>query len=234
MFGKNAVAKTRPLVAGFLVNEIFYTIQGEGPWAGKPAIFLRLTGCNLRCFFCDTDFERGQSYTLDGLAAHLSRMMVSSGCLNIVITGGEPMLQEIGALIMHQELRGAAFQIETAGTVWPHSMGEAMLASTVPVVIVCSPKTPIVHKMIQVHTRAWKYIIRHGQTDTGDGLPTRSTQTPLEEARIYRGPVYNTWVQPMDEGDAAMNELNMRAAVASAMKFGYRLSIQTHKIAGVP
>jgi 7-carboxy-7-deazaguanine synthase len=236
MHGKNQVASPRTIHEGFLVKEVFYTIQGEGPWAGKPAIFVRLAGCNLRCFFCDTDFEGGVVRDLDSLADQLAKMTTVTQCSNIVLTGGEPMLQEIGELIAHPRLSHAVFQIETAGTVWPKSMGKMLVRTSANCIIVCSPKTAGVHRMIETNTTAFKYIIRHGETDAKDGLPTRNTQPiPLPGlVNIYRGPRYKTWVQPMDEGNPEQNELNMRAAVASAMTFGYRLSVQTHKIAGVP
>ncbi|HEY6020017.1 MAG TPA: 7-carboxy-7-deazaguanine synthase QueE, partial [Candidatus Paceibacterota bacterium] len=59
MFGQNPVSPIRHDKESFLVKDIFYTIQGEGPYAGRPAVFVRLGGCNLRCAFCDTDFSNG-------------------------------------------------------------------------------------------------------------------------------------------------------------------------------
>jgi len=68
MFGTNPLSKPIESDGLYLeVQDIFSTIQGEGPFAGKPAVFLRLAGCNLRCFFCDTDFESRRT-TLSGSA----------------------------------------------------------------------------------------------------------------------------------------------------------------------
>jgi organic radical activating enzyme len=74
------------------INEIFYSIQGEGARAGEPSLFVRLTGCDLACGFCDTEFESGKDMTLPELAGHL-QAPEHGGCKWIVWTGGEPMLQ---------------------------------------------------------------------------------------------------------------------------------------------
>jgi organic radical activating enzyme len=71
------------------VNEIFYSIQGEGANAGMPAVFVRLAGCNLNCPFCDTEYE---SYTEMSIA-EIKSEVVKYNCRNIIWTGGEPTLQ---------------------------------------------------------------------------------------------------------------------------------------------
>jgi organic radical activating enzyme len=233
MYGKNDVAGVRSQAAGFLVHSIFYTIQGEGPWAGKPTIFVRFAGCNLRCFFCDTDFAGGTHYTTKDLAHVLMQASLESKCLDFVLTGGEPMLQPLTGLIQYMNAIPSAyrFQVETAGTVWPVEMETVMNRG---VLIVCSPKTPKVHAQIEKYASAWKYIIMAGDTDPEDGLPIRSTQTPGGAARIfrpnYKGAVY---VQPCDEGDPRVNTANITLAVNIVKKYGYRLSMQMHKYAGI-
>ncbi len=76
----------------FLINEIFTSIEGETSFAGFPALFIRFTGCNLRCSYCDTKYAyfEGTEYTLKAL----KRIVVSSPVKNVVITGGEPLIQE--------------------------------------------------------------------------------------------------------------------------------------------
>jgi 7-carboxy-7-deazaguanine synthase len=74
------------------VNEIFFTIQGEGYHSGKPAIFVRLQGCNLKCDFCDTEFTSGKEMEISTILAEI--MALKSGCNFIVITGGEPGTQK--------------------------------------------------------------------------------------------------------------------------------------------
>lgn len=73
------------------VNEIFYSIQGESSYAGRPCVFVRLTGCNLRCTYCDTKYayEEGISMVIPEIVARVS----SYGCRLVEITGGEPLLQ---------------------------------------------------------------------------------------------------------------------------------------------
>lgn len=73
------------------INEIFYSLQGEGKWAGLPNIFIRVTGCNLRCSYCDTTYAyySGDEMKLDEILTEISKYP----CKFICITGGEPLLQ---------------------------------------------------------------------------------------------------------------------------------------------
>jgi 7-carboxy-7-deazaguanine synthase len=96
------------------VNEIFYSIQGESTWAGYPCVFVRLTGCNLRCAWCDTEyaFHEGRQMEIDEVAAEVE----SFRCGLVEITGGEPLLQQgIHPLIDLLLGRGYAVMIETSG-----------------------------------------------------------------------------------------------------------------------
>jgi 7-carboxy-7-deazaguanine synthase len=74
------------------INELFYSIQGEGGWAGIPSVFLRTTGCNLRCSFCDTiyAYEQGTQMTVQEIMEKIQ----TYSCKYICITGGEPLLQK--------------------------------------------------------------------------------------------------------------------------------------------
>lgn len=94
------------------VNEIFYSLQGEGHYTGTPAVFLRLSGCNMRCSFCDTRHETFNEMTLD----EITREVTKYPTRHIVITGGEPTLQLSSELTtaLHQE--GFFIQIETNGS----------------------------------------------------------------------------------------------------------------------
>lgn len=96
------------------VNEIFYSIQGEGAHAGYPAIFVRFSGCNLKCPFCDTDFKK---YTeMDEYEIVLEVMKQSFSCKYVVLTGGEPTLQVNSKLLELLHNKGYFVAIETNGT----------------------------------------------------------------------------------------------------------------------
>jgi organic radical activating enzyme len=219
------------------VHSIFQTIQGEGPFSGSPAIFVRFAGCNLRCFFCDTDFDAGTIHTPEALAQKVANLQASiprGNCYRLVLTGGEPMLQPLFDFIMFlNSFTNMPVDIETAGTVWPDRLTNVLER----VQIVCSPKTSNVHPEIKYRANAWKYIIRAGETDPKDGLPNKATQLGIIDQRIYRPAILSPdqiFVQPCDEGDVDKNKRNVDEAVHSAMRFGYRLSLQVHKLVGLP
>ena len=94
------------------VNEIFYSLQGEGAHTGTPAVFVRLSGCNLACAFCDTRHHDGTLMTPAEIVAEVTRHPAST----VILTGGEPSLQDIAPLIdlLHQAQRRV--HIETNGT----------------------------------------------------------------------------------------------------------------------
>ncbi len=96
----------------YRVNEIFCSIQGEGVHTGLPAVFLRLSGCNRRCSFCDTDHSAFTLLTAEQIIAALT----SHAPRNVIVTGGEPAMQLDQALV--DALHGAGFRvhIETNGT----------------------------------------------------------------------------------------------------------------------
>jgi 7-carboxy-7-deazaguanine synthase len=96
------------------INEIFYSIQGESTYAGRPCVFVRLTACDLRCTWCDTAyaFHEGRKRTLDEVLAEVSRF----DCSLVEVTGGEPLLQEEVYPLMEGLLeRGRTVLIETGG-----------------------------------------------------------------------------------------------------------------------
>ncbi|MFH2043873.1 MAG: radical SAM protein [Pseudomonadota bacterium] len=85
-----------------LVNEIFYSIQGESLYSGLPCTFIRLTGCNLRCNYCDTQYayDEGTEIEIDNLITKISGF----GCSLVEITGGEPLLQEEAPVLIEKLL----------------------------------------------------------------------------------------------------------------------------------
>ncbi len=100
------------------VAETFSSIQGEGMLAGVPSFFIRTSGCNLRCVWCDTPYT---SWAPEGARVAVDELLLlaeRSGLRHVVITGGEPLLQrEIGTLIAELTARGHHVTVETAGTI---------------------------------------------------------------------------------------------------------------------
>ena len=99
---------------GLLINEVFHSIQGESTWAGLPCVFVRLTGCNLRCGYCDTAyaFHEGQRRTVAEVLADVARYT----CDLVEVTGGEPLLQaSVHPLLAGLCDRGKTVLLETSG-----------------------------------------------------------------------------------------------------------------------
>lgn len=210
------------------VNSIFKTIQGEGPFSGQPAIFVRLAGCNLQCPFCDTEYTK---YEILDPCSVISRIKLVKGNSNIklvVITGGEPFRQNIYYLVQ-MLLNYFRVQIETNGTIYRQLSYDHKNLT-----IVCSPKTAIISSKLKPHIDAYKYVLSSDSV-ADDGLPqfalghkqNSNVSRPDED---FEGPVY---VQPMDSKNKRINELNIEACKRSVIDFGYTLCLQTHKIIGV-
>lgn len=94
------------------ISEIFYSLQGEGKYTGIPAVFVRLAGCNLRCSFCDTEFE---SYT-EMTEAEVVEEVLRYPAETVILTGGEPTLQLTSSLLYALSQQGRKVHIETNGT----------------------------------------------------------------------------------------------------------------------
>lgn len=237
------------------LHSVFYTIQGEGIYAGMPAVFVRLAGCNLQCPWCDTDYTSSRSLTspsalleqvvratpariMRGNRAAMSDYHGDRGKPLVVITGGEPFRQNLVAIVNTLWEAGYRIQIETNGTLFEKALNYER------VTVICSPKTPRLHPRLIPHIAALKYVIDRSHVSDVDGLPSATMGTDFAVYRpceLFRGEVF---VQPLDESGAssdavdfvsdAANMLNLEAAVASAMKYGYRLCIQTHKLTELP
>ncbi len=102
------------------IAEIFAGIQGEGLRLGRPALFVRLAGCNLRCSFCDTKnaWSGGRTMTVEAIAAALKRNRKDWSGDWICLTGGEPLTQDIGPLVDRFHRDGFRIQVETNGTIF--------------------------------------------------------------------------------------------------------------------
>ena len=96
------------------VNEIFYSLQGEGAKTGTPAVFVRFSGCNLKCPFCDTDFKDGKEMDEYEIVDEVCRQCIQAPL--VVLTGGEPTLQATPELIDLLQQNGFEVAMETNGT----------------------------------------------------------------------------------------------------------------------
>jgi 7-carboxy-7-deazaguanine synthase len=97
------------------INEIFHSIQGESSRAGEPTVFIRLTGCNLRCSYCDTEyaFEEGNGLTIDAVIEEIKKY----NCMLVEITGGEPLMQSETIELMNRLCsEGFDVMLETGGS----------------------------------------------------------------------------------------------------------------------
>lgn len=213
------------------VHSIFNTIQGEGPFAGCPATFIRLTGCNLQCPMCDTEYtSKDTVYDAHRLAEDAYSLAV--GKKLIVITGGEPFRQNLRTLVHTLLYKGCIVQIETNGTLPPTISEEDLIKKGL--WIVCSPKTGKVSPALTPHIRAYKYVMNVGSIDT-DGLPMLALGHPaaIRVARppaTYKGRIY---LQAADSGNEQENKANLDAVVTSCLLYGYTLCLQQHKLLGL-
>ena len=98
-----------------LVNEIFYSIQGESIYSGRPCIFVRLTGCNLRCSYCDTRYAYEQGVNME--LTEIINRIAAHRCRLVEITGGEPLLQSQTPILIYKLLEnGYEVMLETNGS----------------------------------------------------------------------------------------------------------------------
>ncbi|HSB49089.1 MAG TPA: 7-carboxy-7-deazaguanine synthase [Burkholderiales bacterium] len=209
----------------YSVKEIFYTLQGEGANAGTPAVFLRFTGCNLWsgreqdrataiCRFCDTDFVGtdgtggGAFRNVESLADAVTAKWPPNAWTRrfVVCTGGEPLLQLDAPLIESLHDRGFRIAIETNGTI----------AAPAGVDWTCvSPKA----SATLIQTR-------------GDELKLVYPQPGAEPERFVDLEFDHFFLQPMD---GALRVENTRLAADYCMRHpGWRLSLQVHKLIGIP
>lgn len=216
-----------------MVEEIFYTIQGEGPFTGHPALFIRLSGCPLICANCDTIYNSFHPQTVEDVVDEA--IMRRQTAQLAVITGGEPFRQYplarlVDALLPHF----STVQIETSGSCYQPTFTAIKKAVPDQVQVVCSPKTPKLHPLILEHIDAYKYVVRFGHVDD-DGLPNEEPQRfksiPVAKPHDPKIPVY---ISPWDEKELELNVLNTQQAVDVCLQHGYFLSLQIHKIVNLP
>ena len=210
MFGLNPIRKVdhHPEDGKLAVQEVFYTIQGEGPFSGVPAVFVRLAGCHLACTFCDTEFESNidKRYTPTQVAELAWATTRPSAPLGLVVlTGGEPLLQVDEALVDALHAHGFTIAVETNGTVLPPKGIDWLCMS---------PKA------------GSQRVVAAGQ-ELKLVFPQVGAEPALYESLNFE----HFYLQPMDGPHAAANTA---AAVAYCQAHPrWRLSVQTHKLIGI-
>lgn len=215
------------LPMSYAVKEMFATLQGEGAQTGRASVFCRFAGCNLwsgreqdraqaACTFCDTDFvgvdgEGGGRFSCaealaDALETTWRTHAGDAPGRYVVFTGGEPLLQLDAALIDAAHARGFEIAVETNGTI----------AAPVGIDWICvSPKPNA--PLVQTHGHELKLVY---------------PQTQLSPEMFGDLAFDNFWLQPMD---GAARVANTSAAVAYCLAHPqWRLSLQTHKLIGIP
>jgi 7-carboxy-7-deazaguanine synthase (Cx14CxxC type) len=208
----------------YSVKEIFLTLQGEGGQAGRAAVFCRFAGCNLwsgreqdrataTCDFCDTDFVGvdgqggGKFADADALARRLAEVWgPGRDGRFVVFTGGEPLLQLDSSLVLAAHAEGFFIAVESNGTL--------------------SPPTGI--DWLCVSPKAGAPLVATRGAELKLVFPQRNVAPEQFEALDFR----HFYLQPMDGRDRAKNT---EEAVAYCLKHPrWRLSLQTHKIIGIP
>lgn len=220
------------------LHSTFLTIQGEGPFAGHRAIFVRLAGCNLQCPGCDTEYTKGRRrLPITEIFAEVADLAITLETKPlIVITGGEPLRQPIG-LFVNDLLHGGGFkvQIESNGVFAPDLVLLNLLRNfRQRLHLVVSPKTRRIHRTTGDLAAAFKYVVDHRSISPQDGLPIMALEHPASDG-VARPewrhiPVY---VNPYDAKDEEQNRLNLKAAADSALRFGHILGVQLHKYVGL-
>jgi organic radical activating enzyme len=193
------------------LKDVFYSLQGEGPFAGWPAVFIRMSGCNMTCDFCDTDHSIVMKVNSKA-AWELAHHEANGRTKLVVITGGEPFLQDLEPLVTLFLEDNWIVQIESNGTIVPE---DGLPWDEIHLVV--SPKDASVALFPQA--KAVKYVLRKGE------IPS--------PGQIVEGRKIPIYVQPIDDKDEVKNRENLIWCRDLALSEGWRLSLQVQKIINV-
>lgn len=199
------------------VNEIFYSIQGEGFHTGTPAVFVRFSGCNLKCPFCDTDFKKWTNMTEEEIMDAVCE--VAGDCRFVVLTGGEPTLQVNDKLISLFHRSWFTVAMETNGTrPWPESLDWVTI----------SPKSMF------LDGAECGIGALYGGNPKADEVKVVYNGDNGHLLSLYDNIAEYKYIQPCDTGDNAKNRQILKSAVEWLKQNpSWRLSLQTQKIINV-
>ena len=221
----------------YRINNIFYSLQGEGRNTGRAAAFVRFAGCNLRCPFCDTEFDSYREMTADEILQEIAQLSSFysplSSCF-IVLTGGEPTLQvdEHFVDLLHQE--GYEVAMESNGTrPAPHNLDWLTISPK----MVDGGRSMVDggRSMVDGEGKAPDEIKIVFEENTAEMLsspasPLSSFLSPLS----YLSSPPLLYLQPCDTGDSARNAFILQQCISYIKQHPqWRLSLQTHKLIGI-
>ena len=204
------------------VNEIFYSLAGEGIRTGQATIFIRLAGCNLKCYFCDTSYDIYSEMTDEEIAAEVNKYPAEW----VTLTGGEPTLQDCEKLIELLKPRHK-ISIETNGTRYVPWLKKLDLVTV-------SPKN-LFHPKAQVDERIWnlpvveaKFVITRLKDLESVMKFDRGEEERNDSPFLLRNCIL--FLQPMN------NDPHITALCVEAIKANpqWRLSLQMHKLINIP
>ena len=205
------------------------TLQGEGLFTGTPSIFVRLAGCSVQCSFCDEDYlELGATkYGHEALVDLIGEKLDGDIIPLVVITGGEPLEQEIGWLVGRLLFLGFRVQIETSGAARPDKTLTRILESRSTMLhLTCSPKRGRINSVVYQYAKSFKYVVG-AAVEIND-----ESGTPLGLALHRPGAI--VCLQPMDLCDYGHNMAALERCISLVKRYGFKLSVQLHKMIGIP
>lgn len=195
------------------INEIFQSLQGEGFFTGTPAVFIRMSGCNLNCNFCDTNHNPWHEMSESEIIHEISKFPAK----HIVITGGEPTLQLNCELLQKLHHAGKFIQIETNGT-QPLTNTLLNLIDWITV----SPKNGAIPRIQRIDELKIVFDTQHPR------------HIKNLETVILKNP-HAYFLQPCHRTDPQLTQTNLRACIDYILTHPkWRLSLQTHKIINIP
>lgn len=200
------------------INEIFYSLQGEGLRQGEPTIFIRLSGCNLRCDFCDTQsaWDDGRDLSADQIRAEVEEIRRFHSSRWICLTGGEPLFQDITSLTQQLKADKWNVQIETNGIFYQNLPVDWYTVSP-------KPETYFVHPDYTVSAREVKLVVtRELGIETVVDIRNRF---PEKIPLFLQAQSNQKW--SIDRGIELLEQATAQNLNA------IRLSVQLHKILGL-